>query len=136
MTYFDPHLAGGGNGHDGAHASHAKTFLTLAMLAAILGWLFGLTTPAGAASPFMEPNTDRYGGDYSVVELKSGGPRACDAACTGDSQCKAWTYVKPGIEGPSAMCHLKLTVPHAGASPCCVSGVRVGAGVIGRSAAN
>ncbi|MEM8786088.1 MAG: PAN domain-containing protein, partial [Pseudomonadota bacterium] len=44
-------------------------------------------------------------------------------ACSSDRQCLAWTYVRPGVEGPQGQCRLKDTVSHAAANPSCVSGV-------------
>ncbi|MEQ9144343.1 MAG: PAN domain-containing protein [Parvibaculaceae bacterium] len=93
-----------------------------------------IASPGFAASPavFMERNTDRPGGDYRVITAGRDGPRHCAAECAGDDQCRAWTYVQVGNEGPNATCHLKLTVPHPQATPCCVSGVTVGSGEPGR----
>jgi PAN domain len=35
----------------------------------------------------------------------------CENACKADTKCAAWTYVKPGYEGPQATCYLKSAVP-------------------------
>lgn len=70
----------------------------------------------------MEYNTDRYGSDFRSFEIQAN-PAACQAACVQNSQCRAWTYVKPGVQANNAMCHLKNPIPAT--SPCdfCVSGV-------------
>jgi len=70
----------------------------------------------------LELNTDRVGGDYRSTNMDR--PSACATACAGAAQCKAWTWVKAGIQGPSAKCWLKSTVPAPQASDCCISGVK------------
>ncbi|MEQ9520062.1 MAG: PAN domain-containing protein [Parvibaculum sp.] len=90
------------------------------------------TAQAATASDFMERNTDRTGGDFRVFASEPQGPRHCAAECASDAQCKAWTYVAMGNEGPDATCHLKLIVPPAVKSPCCISGVTIGSSTPGR----
>jgi PAN domain-containing protein len=87
---------------------------------------------AGSQAGFVERGIDRPGGDYSVLTSGVESPRYCASACAADNQCRAWTYVNAGAEGPSATCHLKLTVPHAQSTPCCTSGVAVGSSEPGR----
>ena len=72
----------------------------------------------------MEYDTDRPGMDYKNFDLPSPDPVRCANACTTDSQCKAFTYVKPGIQGPNARCWLKSGVPASKQSTCCISGIR------------
>ena len=48
---------------------------------------------------------------------------ACRAACQRDSQCRAWTYMRPGYQGPAARCFLKDRVTTPRRRPCCISGV-------------
>ncbi len=55
-------------------------------------------------------------------------PNRCKAACDGESRGRAWTYVKPGVQGPEARCWLKHRVPGANRGNCCVSGVKGGGG--------
>jgi Caspase domain/PAN domain len=50
-------------------------------------------------------------------------PTVCQAACKGDNQCAAWTYVKADIVAAQARCVLKRAIPTEVASPCCVSGI-------------
>jgi len=69
-----------------------------------------------------EPRTDRVGGDYQSTNVDNWA--ACATGCASDAQCRAWTWVKAGIQGPSAKCWLKSTVPEPQASDCCVSGVK------------
>lgn len=77
------------------------------------------SAPAIAA----ESNTDRRGSDYRSFFLNQPDFLQCERACAGEAQCKSWTYVKPGIQGPNAKCWLKQAVPAATANDCCISGV-------------
>ncbi len=73
-----------------------------------------------------EQNTDRPGLDYYSFNLSHPNPALCRQTCDADDRCKAWTYVKPGIQGPTARCWLKHAVPRAYTNNCCVSGVKQG----------
>lgn len=72
----------------------------------------------------MEYDTDRAGSDYKNFDLTQADPALCYASCNGEAKCKAWTYVKPGIQGPKVRCWLKTSVPLAKSNACCVSGVK------------
>ncbi len=74
----------------------------------------------------MEIDTDRHSMDYRGFELREPNPARCQAACMDEAQCKAWTYVKPGIQGPNARCWLKNGVPNPTQNTCCVSGLKLG----------
>ena len=76
-----------------------------------------------AASTF-EPNTDRPGMDYKNFDLPAAVASLCKASCDAEGACKAWTYVKPGVQGPSARCWLKSGIPAKVANNCCTSGVK------------
>jgi hypothetical protein len=76
----------------------------------------------------MEPDTDRPGQNLRVFDLKAPDPALCAQACGDDNKCRAYTYVKPGVQGPKARCWLKTGIPAAKPNPCCVSGVRTGQG--------
>jgi hypothetical protein len=82
----------------------------------------GGSTSSAASS--MEQNTDRPGSDYKDFDLSKAEPKLCMAACLQESECKAWTYVKPGFQGDSARCWLKNEVPDPEPKEYCVSGVR------------
>jgi hypothetical protein len=73
----------------------------------------------------LEANTDRRGGDYTSVTLPAGTPpQHCRQLCTADgSACKAWTYVKAGVQAANPRCWLKNRVPAPIADSCCTSGV-------------
>lgn len=82
------------------------------------------TAPVQTNVGGLEYNTDRYGSDYNSFELRQANPVACQAACQADgARCKAFTYVKPGVQATGAMCHLKNTIPSPSACDFCVSGV-------------
>ncbi len=76
-----------------------------------------------AAGAGMEQDVDRPGGDYRNFASPTPNPAVCQNACQSESQCRAWTYVKPGIQGAQAQCWLKSTVPPPRQSTCCISGV-------------
>ncbi len=72
----------------------------------------------------VEMSIDRYGGDYRNFELApdpSG--LTCKQTCEEDNRCRAWTYARPGYQGPSARCYLKERVTRPRRRPCCISGV-------------
>jgi len=84
--------------------------------------------PAYAQS-FEEPNTQRWGADYMRFAMNEQSVADCARACAADDRCRSWTFVKAGIEGKEAACHLKSAVPHGRADPCCTSGVAGGSSV-------
>ena len=82
------------------------------------------TTGTQSLSGDLEKEVNRLGGDYRSFELTADDPELCRAACDDDVRCRAFTYVKPGLQGPAAKCWLKETVPASRAEGCCVSGVK------------
>ncbi len=89
--------------------------------------LVALTGFAGMANaaPY-EPNIDRTGGDYTNVTLPPGsGAPACRSLCNADGNCKAWTYVKAGVQAANPRCWLKNVVPPPHVSNCCTSGTKL-----------
>lgn len=77
-----------------------------------------------AIGPAMEDRTDRAGADYRRFPLSERAPAACQQACRDDpGTCRAWTYVRPGVQGPQAICYLKKEMPAPTANGCCISGV-------------
>jgi len=71
-----------------------------------------------------EPNTDRPGSAYRSFDLPAPRPETCRDACWAEPQCRAFTYVRPGVQGPHARCWLKNVVPPARPNDCCLSGVK------------
>jgi 1-phosphatidylinositol phosphodiesterase len=89
------------------------------------GWQGGPTTPPPPpASRQWEPQTDRPGSDYRSFDLRESRPELCRDACMSERQCRAFTYVRPGAQGPQARCGLKNAVPPARPNDCCLSGVK------------
>jgi hypothetical protein len=82
---------------------------------------------AGVIEPRSDPiefGIDRVGGDYRSLELAADpSGKSCAAVCVGESQCRAWTYARPGYGGASASCYLKDRVTRPQHRPCCISGV-------------
>lgn len=76
----------------------------------------------------IEPGTDRIGGDYKGFAMAGHDPAPCRLACQSDRDCKSYTWVRPGVKGPEAMCFLKSSVPRPTKNECCTSGVRTMAG--------
>lgn len=71
-----------------------------------------------------EPGTDRPGSDYRNFKLAKDQPGLCARQCEQERRCKAYTYVKPGVQGAQARCWLKHSVPQPVSDDCCVSGVK------------
>lgn len=78
----------------------------------------------GASTLSVEGNTDRAGIDYSSFNMPTANADLCLAACAKDSRCRAYTYVKPGVQGPQARCYLKNGRPSSSANACCTSGIK------------
>lgn len=91
---------------------------------AVSAIIAGLAVAAARAETTVETDTDRMGSDYSGYDLSAADPQLCRTACDSDAQCKAYTYVKPGVQGPNARCYLKNAVPAPSPNSCCVSGVK------------
>jgi len=72
----------------------------------------------------IEFNIDRPGSDYKSFDLKINNFLLCKDACENDKKCKAWTYVKPGIQGPNAKCWLKNSIPTPYHNPNTISGIQ------------
>jgi hypothetical protein len=100
-------------------AAKVSSFFLLALL--VLTFVSG---DAVAQSRFLtfERNVDRPGFDYS--NTPSLGAEDCSFACQLENRCRAFTFVRPGVQGPSARCYLKTAVPRARRSACCTSGFR------------
>ena len=76
-----------------------------------------LPLSAGAVDGFDQP-----GSDYDNFTASSA--PVCRNSCAGDSRCQAWTWVKPGFQGPAARCWLKHRLPKLVKNSCCNSGSR------------
>jgi len=89
--------------------------------------LLAVALTAGAAAA--QTGYDRFGGDYTSFEVRTGDPDVCAARCERDARCRAWSFSYPRTAAGAATCWLKNQVPPRVENSCCVSGVR-GAGVI------
>ena len=78
----------------------------------------------GSSMLTFETNINRPGSDYSNFELVQDSEKLCRDACAAEDMCVAYTYVRPGLQGPRAHCWLKSSVPPPSANNCCTSGVR------------
>lgn len=82
--------------------------------------------PAPAAVTFkIEMNVNRQAGDYRDYEMAAGADyKLCEKACEGETQCKAYTFVKAGPRGAVPHCWLKKSVPMAYSDDQCITGVK------------
>jgi hypothetical protein len=104
-----------------------EVVMRVMFLSASVGALvaYALASPAAAQSRFysFERGIDRPGLDYR--NAPSRGPADCSFACQAEGNtCRAWTYVRPGIQGPTGRCWFKTAAPAPTRNGCCTSGVR------------
>src|SRR6516162_10029563 len=69
-----------------------------------------------------ENRTNRWGSDYTNFD--SDGWESCQAACAGQDRCASWSYVQPGVQGPSGRCWLKTIVARPSDDANVISGVK------------
>jgi PKD repeat protein len=91
------------------------------------GQPFTVQTPAGISMQTMD-RTDLRGNDYRVELLTRSVPKDCSDWCILEKNCKAATYVNPGVQGTEARCWLKNTVPASSENSNTISFVKVDAG--------
>jgi hypothetical protein len=82
------------------------------------------TTPGAAPQYVMEQDTNRFGEDYKDLDLDAPEPALCAEACLKEAKCRAWTYVKPGVQADNAKCWLKDKAPPPSPDDNCISGVK------------
>ena len=97
-----------------------QTSLALLVLLRFSSTLFAQQEPGSVG---LEPGMDRQGLDYRSFEI-DGGPGACRDACASEARCQAYTWVRPGVQKPKAVCWLKDGVPSPTSNANCVSGVK------------
>jgi hypothetical protein len=94
-------------------------------------WLKNAIPPAftnnccvsGVPGRVFESDIDRPGSDYNNFDLAADDPNLCKEACENDRpQCRTWTFVKAGFQGPNPRCWLKNAIPPAFTNNCCTSG--------------
>jgi PAN domain len=76
----------------------------------------------GSWAVFAVDGVNLPGHDYAHFDAPSA--FVCRTTCGGESRCQAYTWVKPGIQGPSGVCWLKHTLPAIVKDTCCDSGPR------------
>jgi hypothetical protein len=70
-------------------------------------------------------NQNIPGGNYRSFELMQGTTfNACIDSCLNDPKCKAYTYVKPGVQKKNAVCWLKSSASYPEVDSTCISGVK------------
>jgi hypothetical protein len=79
------------------------------------------TAAAAASAPLL--NTNLRGADYRGFDPSADNWSPCQSACKAEAQCLAWTYLRPGVQGPNAKCWLKNKIPQPTANSCCTSGI-------------
>lgn len=70
-------------------------------------------------------DTNLYGSDYRNVALNDNFPSTCRDLCQKDAPCKAWIWVKPGVQNLKAMCWLKNSIPAPSQDANKTSGVKI-----------
>jgi len=83
---------------------------------------------SGVLNGPLQANTDRPGSDLPNMPIHlpaNATPAMCQQQCADNTQCRAWTFVNAGLQGPQANCWLKSTAPIQQASTCCTSGIKV-----------
>jgi hypothetical protein len=84
--------------------------------------IISLVLMMSSGSAFAVDGTNLPGHDYANFNAPSA--FVCRTTCGGESRCQAYTWVKPGIQGPSGHCWLKDTLPNIVKDQCCDSGPR------------
>lgn len=97
------------------------------MKTSIIGLAAGLLMLASSAVHAsiikFENNMDRPGGKYLAHYGPVGSPQHCMEICKGNPACVAFTWVRPGVQGPNGVCWLKSTASNKVPNNCCVSGI-------------
>jgi PAN domain len=74
--------------------------LSLLGIAIVLGYS-GVTSAQGTP---IEYGIDRPGSDRYSFDMVRPEPTDCQAVCLLDQSCRAWTFVRPGFQGPHVRC--------------------------------
>ena len=92
--------------------------IPLAAAAAISGLLLS-ASPVVACGPYCDMPGDRGGVAHYIDNAV-----ACESTCDRTPSCRGWTWVKPGVQGPQAVCWIKKQIVSTVRSNCCISGYR------------
>lgn len=90
--------------------------------------LTGLSPARADVETMMGVGVDLPGGDISNYALQSPDPGFCRLACDQNPQCQGWTFVKPGVQGPNAVCWIKGQVGAGVQNQNAISGTKQGGG--------
>ena len=77
-------------------------------------------TPVDEAPQF---GLNMPGQDYSLLVMKENRWELCRRACKDETQCRAWTFVNTGVQGPVPYCWLKQGSSPGHYDPNTVSGI-------------
>jgi hypothetical protein len=103
------------------------TNLRTVMLHALVACAFvTIASSPARAHVSTEVYIDRPGADIPGKKFQTADFAQCRQACEADVQCKAYTFVYPGVQGPQGQCYLKSSVPAPVANKGCISGVKGG----------
>ena len=81
--------------------------------------------PVAALPPVIRRGVNFPGMDISGQDTANDGGTACARICVANTQCRAFSWVRPGVQGPSAKCWIKNGVPAGNADPNVNSGTVV-----------
>jgi len=77
--------------------------------------------------PLARSGEQEYGFDRpgrNIANFTVSSSHECQAACTREGRCKAWTFVKAGLQGAQPRCWLKGSAPGKVRNSCCISGLK------------
>jgi hypothetical protein len=92
---------------------------SMPLAAAAISVLLLYASPSVACGPYCDMPGDRGGVAYYIDNAV-----ACESTCDGTPDCAGWTWVKPGLQGPQAVCWIKKQIVSTRRSNCCISGYR------------
>jgi hypothetical protein len=100
----------------------APTYSFLPQEASMRIFVLAIILTIFVRSAFAVDGTNLPGRDYANFPAPSA--FVCRTSCGGESRCQAYTWVKPGIQGPTGHCWLKSSLPAIVKDPCCDSAPR------------
>ena len=98
----------------------------------LMGLICARLAAGPPSKPFassLEPGIDIPGSDYRNVVMNDNYPSSCRDVCNKEDRCKAWTWVKAGIQGAKPVCWLKTAVPATTKNANTVSGIKMTGGI-------
>ena len=79
--------------------------------------------PVAMIGSNLEYDIDRPGKDIKSLNLSTPDPKLCMQECANYPDCRAFTYVKPGVQSTQAKCWLKHSIPGPVKNTNCISGI-------------